>query len=84
MKIDDSMRLDYILKLLNCGGTNGLIKIAPEVCGDWNRELIDFSLSQDLKSVRADLRLKLKELGEQRDATDREMQKVCKQIEELN
>lgn len=83
MKIDDTIRLEYILKLLNSGGTNGLMKIAPEVCCDWDRHLIDFHLQEDIISVRADLEKKLKELQvKQRELTG-EIQIVNKQLEEI-
>ena len=84
MLITDTDRLNYILKLLNSGGTNGLLRIAPEICADWDRGLIDFALKADIESIRADLRAKLKGLGEKKDLAEREMQKICKELEGLN
>lgn len=82
--ISDTTRLDYLLKLLNSGGTNSLNRIAPDVCADWNREWLDFCLKGDARAVREDLQAKLKELGEQKYAIERKMQKVCKELEGLN
>jgi hypothetical protein len=84
MQIDDTIRLDYLLKLLNSGGTDGLLRIAPEVCCDWNRGLIDYSLKSNIETVRIGLRAKLSQLGEQKYEVEREMQKIYKELEELN
>lgn len=83
MQIDDTIRLEYLLKLLNLGGTNGFMKIAPEVCGDWNRALIDSALREDIKSIKADLQKSLKDLGEKKYEIERAMEKYKKEIEEL-
>lgn len=83
MKIDDTIRLEYILKLLNLGGTNALLKIAPSIGCGWDRALIDFHLQEDILSARADLEKKLKELQVRQRELTGEIQIVNKRLEEM-
>lgn len=71
--ITDTDRLDFVLRLLNIGGTSNLGCISPEVCCSWERSLIDEKIVQTREFDNAKKLATLNELMEKRKKLDMEI-----------
>jgi hypothetical protein len=76
--ITDTDRLNFVLRLLNIGGTSNLGCISPEVCCDWERSLIDEKIVQTREFDDAKKRATLNELVEKRKRLDVEIANLQK------
>jgi hypothetical protein len=74
--ITDTDRLDFVLMLLNAGGTSSLACISPEVCSEWGRDLIDLQIQEVKNKEVRQRQKKLNDLLVERERIEKEVREL--------